>query len=110
MSVACLDNSKSNVFSHIVGEESQCVVEQNNNDNLLYFCFFGNWMALNYDRIDQLYCSNNDSYTDSCTNSLYDTFFVRIEYGVIPKKSTLKFQADILSLGVFDYADDESDG
>ncbi|PAV89376.1 hypothetical protein WR25_11922 [Diploscapter pachys] len=39
-----------------------------------------------------------------------DTFFVRIEYGVVPKKSTLKFRADFLFLGVFNYADYESDG
>ena len=30
--------------------------------------------------------------------------------GVSPKKSTLKFRVNLLSLGVFDYADDESDG
>ena len=34
----------------------------------------------------------------------------KIEYGVAPKKSTLKFWADFLSQGVFDYADYESDG
>ena len=41
---------------------------------------------------------------------IYKTLFIKIEYGVVPKKLTLKFRADILSLGVFDYADDESDG
>ena len=40
----------------------------------------------------------------------YKTLFIKIEYGVVPKKSTLKFRADFLSLGVFDYADYESDG
>ena len=39
----------------------------------------------------------------------YDTFFVRIEYGVVPKKLTLNIRADFSSLGVFDYADYESD-
>ena len=29
---------------------------------------------------------------------------------MVPKKLTLKFRVDILFLGVFDYADDESDG
>ena len=41
---------------------------------------------------------------------MYDTFFVRIEYWVVPKKLTLNFQVDILSLGVFDHADYEYDG
>ena len=30
--------------------------------------------------------------------------------GVVPKKSTLRFRVNFSSLGVFDYADDESDG
>ena len=44
---------------------------------------------------------------------VYKTLFIKIEFfleGVVPKKSTLKFRADILSLGVFNYADYESDG
>ncbi|PAV60542.1 hypothetical protein WR25_14102 [Diploscapter pachys] len=41
---------------------------------------------------------------------VYDTFFVRIEYGVVPKKLTLNIRADFLFLGVFDYADYEYDG
>ncbi|PAV76152.1 hypothetical protein WR25_23452 [Diploscapter pachys] len=53
--------------------------------------------------------------SDPCTETIisaHDTFFVRIEFsikGVVPKKSTLKFRANILSLGVFDHSDDESD-
>ena len=43
-------------------------------------------------------------------SNIYKKLFIKIEYGVVPKKSTLKFRADILSLGVFDYADYEYDG
>ena len=43
-------------------------------------------------------------------HTIYDTLFIKIEYGVVPKKLTLKFRADFSSLGVFDYADYESDG
>ena len=41
---------------------------------------------------------------------MYETLFIKIEYGLVPKKLTLKFRADILSLEIFDHADDEYDG
>ena len=40
----------------------------------------------------------------------YKTLFIKIEYGVVPKKLIFKFRANFLSPGVFDHADYESDG
>ena len=59
--------------------------------------------------VKNLLCNECREFSNTLTYA-YDTFFVRIEYGVVPKKLTLKFRADFLSLEVFDYADYESDG
>ena len=80
MNVSCLDKSKSDFYYHIVGEEHlECYIVPDNFS--LYMCYFGKWAILAFDHIhilqpfydivDQVYCLNNDSYTDSSTSSLY---------------------------------------
>ena len=49
-------------------------------------------------------------YSNFNSKAIYETLFIKIEYGVVPKKLTLKFRVDFSSLGVFDHADYESDG
>ena len=86
MNVAYFDKSKQNVYYHIAGKEDlQCFVDQNNHST--YLCYFGKWAIVApgtnstpivYDIIDQFYCSNNDSYTDSCTSSLLYIIYMSI--------------------------------
>ena len=88
--IDCLDDSKPSIYYHIAGEEQRCFIEVGNVS--AYVCYFGKWAlilldtSLNlpyYDIIDQLYCSNNDSYTDSCTSSLYIIYIpiINVVYG-----------------------------